>query len=99
MWRKFLDFLKGQLADIFRYLDPLAREIAKAGGILLLRAAAEAVRAAEQRGGSGEEKLKFARHYVIDYLQTNSLPVVAVAINGAIEAAVAALKGGANGIR
>lgn len=89
MWQKIRDFFKGVLREIAAFLNPLALEIARSGGKLLIEAAAAAVLAAEQSGGTGEEKLKLARDIVIDKLRMAGIPIVLNAIHGAIEAAVA----------
>lgn len=73
-------------------LKPLARQIAKNGGTMLLEAATQAVIAAEQSGGSGRDKFDAAKGSVIATLQASSLPIVMNAVHGAIEIAVAALK-------
>ena len=92
MWQKMKDFLKGALREVFGFLDPLAREIARNGGRLLLEAAIAAVLAAEKQGGSGEDKLKAARAAAIDRLETRGITVAMNALNGALEAAVAKRK-------
>lgn len=73
-------------------IKPLARQIARNGGALLLEAATAAVIAAEAQGGSGRDKFDAARGSVIATLEAKSLPIVMNAIHGAIEIAVAALK-------
>lgn len=92
MWDKVKSFLKGLISDIIGFFDPLAREIARNGGKLLLEAAMAAVIAAEQKGGSGEDKFKAAKATVIATLQSQSFPIVINAVHGALEAAVARMK-------
>ena len=94
MWRKIVDFFKGVLREITAFLNPLAREIARNGGKLLLEAAAAAVLAAEVQGGSGEDKFKAAKATVISRLEAESIPIVLNAVHGAIEAAVARINEG-----
>ncbi len=91
MLNKILNTLK----DIFTsFFSPLARQIAKGGGALLINAAMEAVVSAEQHGGSGSDKLKYAKDLVIARLKMNGIPLIMVAINGALEASVARMNEG-----
>lgn len=92
MWKKFLRSFRSTRDDVIDALTPLAVQIAKSGGQILLEAALSAVRTAEQTGGSGEEKFKAAKKIVVKNLQDKGLPLVTNAINGAIESAVASLK-------
>jgi hypothetical protein len=90
---KILKKIKEIVNSFFNsFLSGLARSIAENGGELLVRAAREAVAAAEQSGGSGEDKLKAARDRIISSLRDAGKPIVMNAINGAIEAAVAEMK-------
>ncbi|HVY13422.1 MAG TPA: phage holin, LLH family [Alphaproteobacteria bacterium] len=72
--------------------DALIHSIAENGGHVLMEIAADAVKAAEATGGTGLQKFAAAEAQVIQDLQDKSIPVVANAIKGAIEAAVATLK-------
>lgn len=92
MFDKFIIWLKGVLGYVKAFLSPLALEIAKAGGTFLLETAMEAVKKAEDNGGSGSEKWKFAKEYIVDRLEQEGMAIVTVAIHGAIEASVAKLK-------
>lgn len=94
MWNQIKTFLKGLISDITGFLTPLAKQIAKSGGQLLLQAALDAVMAAEKQGGSGSAKFKAARASVVASLQTNGVPLIENAIQGAILAAVAKLNEG-----
>ncbi len=92
MWNKIIDFFKGMLDEISKFLNPMARQIARSGGKLLLDVAAEAVRQAEANGGSGSDKFKQARNYVITQLKGRVPDLIENAVQGAILAAVASLK-------
>jgi len=91
MWKKFLRWFRAGLNDILEALEPLARQLAKSGGQVLITAAWIAVQTVEKTGGTGDEKLNLARKMVVKHLQDNGLPIVMNAINGAIEMAVARL--------
>ncbi|MFO0389630.1 MAG: phage holin, LLH family [Alphaproteobacteria bacterium] len=91
MFKKILRWFRAGLNDILDALEPLAKQMAKSGGKLLINAALVAVQAAENAGGSSDEKLTAARKMVVKHLQDNGLPIVMNAINGAIEMAVARL--------
>lgn len=71
------------------FLTPLAREISKSGGKVLIEAAQAAVLAAEATGGSGEKKFQNAYHAITNELLKAGIGYTAVAVRGAIEAAVA----------
>lgn len=86
MWQKALNIFKG---FIYGFLSPLAAQIARNGGKLLLEAATQAVIAAEASGGSGEDKFKLAKKIVITRLEANGIPIVLNAVHGALEGAVA----------
>jgi len=74
------------------FISALLNDIEKSGGQVLRDAAIEAVKAAEDAGGSGKEKFDAAVASVVATLTTQGIPIVIHAINGAIEAAVAQLK-------
>ncbi len=92
MWSKILNTLK----DIFTsFFSPLARQIARGGGVILLEAAMEAVKRAEEyEGKPSSEKFDLAKSIVIARLKANSIPIITNAVHGAIEAAVARLQEG-----
>ena len=92
MWKKFLRSFRAKRDDIIDALAPLAGQIAKAGGNVLLEAAMLAVTTAEAAGGTGEEKFVAAKKIAVKTLQQKGIPIIMNAINGAIEAAVAAIK-------
>lgn len=92
MWKAFLRWFRAGLADILDAIEPLAKQIADSGGKLLLQIAFEAVIAAEQAGGSGQDKFNAAQKAVISGLKARGLPIVLNAINGSIEIAVARMK-------
>lgn len=92
LWDGFIEWLENIGEDILESIKPLAKQIAKNGGIALVTAAQAAVLAAEQAGGTGKEKFEAAQKAVIASLEAQSLPIVINAINGAIEAAVAKMK-------
>lgn len=92
LWDGFVEWLEDIGEDVLDALKPIARQIARSGGMALVTAAQAAVAAAESQGGSGEEKFKAAQKAVVASLEAQSIPIVINAINGAIEAAVAKLK-------
>lgn len=92
MWNKFVGFLKSVLSTVTSFLNPLARQIAKNGGALLLQTALAAVIAAEQSGAKGEDKFSAAKAVVLAKLKAEGIPIVLNAVHGAIEAAVAQIK-------
>lgn len=63
------------------------------GGEILRQGASDAVNAAENAGGTAEDKFKAAYNSVVATLKANGLPLVENAIKLAIEAAVANLSG------
>lgn len=87
-----LGFFKDMLAYVRRGLEPLAVEIARSGGTLLLETAFEAVQVAEQAGGDGKAKFAAAREHVINRLEREGRAIVENAIQGAIISAVARMK-------
>lgn len=92
LWDKVSDWFENIGEEILDFMKPVALEISKNGGLVLLEAAAAAVNAAEEPGVSGEEKAKRAFNQVVAVLETKGLPVVTNAIKAAIEAAVARMK-------
>jgi len=93
----FVGKLFGKIGAMFNsawdgFFEPLAITIAHNGGPVLLEIVKNAVKAAESYGGSGSDKLAFAKKLIEEGLKSEGLPVVWNAINGAIEAAVANLK-------
>lgn len=70
----------------------LLHSIEQSGGQLLLDSATAAVHAMEQTGKPGAEKFADAKTAVIGTLQSAGVTVIENAVNGAIEAAVAAMK-------
>lgn len=92
LWDGFVEWLDSIGEDIMDFVKPLAKEMAKAGGKLLIESARDAVIAAEASGGSGSAKLQAARDAVVAKLEAGGMPIVMNAINGAIEAAVAQMK-------
>ena len=89
---KFHDFIHSSEAIGADFIHALLTSITQNGGKILIDAATAAVKAAETAGGSGGDKFKAAFTAVVAILEAESLPVVQMAINGAIEAAVANLK-------
>lgn len=92
LWDGFVEWLENIGEDVMDFIKPLAKEIAKSGGKMLLEIAKEAVLAAEASGGSGGDKFKAAQSTIIAQLNEKGIPIVTNAINGAIEAAVASMK-------
>lgn len=91
LWDTFVDWLEDIGEDVLDALKPVAKQIAKSGGIALIAAAQAAVAAAEEAGGSGREKFDAAQNAVVDKLKEQGIPIVMNAVNAAIEAAVAKL--------
>lgn len=91
IWDAFVDWVESIGEDVMEFTKPLAKEIAKNGGKLLIAAAKEAVIAAEANGGSGSEKFKTAQNMIIETMKTQGVNVVMNAVNGAIENAVAGM--------
>lgn len=89
VWHYIESFFEGVEREVVAFLDALAYSIAKNGGALLIRAAQEAVEAAEKTGGNGPAKFAAAQQEVIDTLKAHGIDVVISAVNAAIEAAVA----------
>ena len=89
---KFHDIINYFESGILNFFDDLAESIEQNGGQVLRDAAMEAVKAAEQTGGSGEDKFKAALASVISVLESQGLPLVMNAIKGAIEGAVAKMR-------
>ena len=87
--------LEGLFTDaekaVVAFADSLLSSIEKNGGSVLMSAATGAVAAAEARGGTSAEKLAAAQAAVAKVLDSQGVPLVNNAVNGAIEAAVAAL--------
>lgn len=88
----FHDFIHNIANSALGFMESLAHSIEANGGSVLRDAAMAAVQAAEQTGGSGEDKAKAALASVIGVLEAQGLPVVINAIKGAIEASVAQMK-------
>lgn len=92
--------LQNSFHDIINYFEDgigafigaLAKSIADNGGKILTNAAINAVRAAEENGGTGKEKMEAAFASVVATLTAEGIPVVTYAIRGAIEAAVAQIR-------
>ncbi|MBP3958326.1 hypothetical protein J8F10_24015 [Gemmata sp. G18] len=84
----------GVSARVAKALKATSTLIMEGGGDLLLDLAAEAVKAAEATGGSGEDKFKAAKKVVIKGLQQRGRNIVVSAIHSAIEMAVAEMKTG-----
>lgn len=84
-------FFEGIGEAILSFTNNLAHSIAQNGGQVLVSAAVAAVQAAEHAGGDGKTKLASAVAAVVSTLETQGIPVVMNAVNGAIEAAVAGL--------
>lgn len=89
MWKPILNWLSNLGRAMLGFMGELMTSIAKNGGAALIEASRAAVIAAENQGGSGDDKLKAARAAVISSLTRQGIPIVLNAINGAIEAAVA----------
>lgn len=86
------EFVTNLFHATLTFFDSLVKSVAANGGQVLMDAAAAAVAAAEAKGGSASDKLAAAQAAVAATLATEGVPVVANAVNGAIEAAVASLK-------
>ncbi len=91
LWDAVTEWFENIGEDILDFVAPLAKEIAKNGGKLLLEVAREAVLLAEATGGSGRDKFEAAQAHIKTALEARGIPVVLNAVNGAIEAAVARL--------
>lgn len=93
---KLLGFLRliGEafLATITSSFSAAIKSVAENGGELLVNAANEAVRAAEQPGVTGLDKYEHAFEAVVKTLTDNGIQVVENAVNIAIENGVATLK-------
>ena len=87
--------LEGLFTDaekaVAAFADSLLSSIEKNGGSVLISAATGAVAAAEAQGGTSAQKLAAAQSAVVKVLNSQGIQVVNNAVNGAIEAAVAAL--------
>lgn len=92
LWDGFVEWLESIGEDILDAIKPLAKQIAQSGGMALVIAAQAAVAAAETAGGSGKDKFDAAQKAVVTSLESQSIPIVINAINGAIEAAVAKMR-------
>lgn len=88
-WHYLMRWLK---KPTITFLSALGADIEKAGGDFLIQTALDAVRIAEDKGGSGADKFSAALSYVKSTLKSKGLPIVVHAVNGAIEAAVAQIK-------
>ncbi len=89
---KFHDFIHS-ITDVgLDFFGALSEGIEAVGGQVLRDAAMAAVLAAEQAGGSGEDKAKSALQAVIATLEHEGLPIVINLAKGAIEAAVAKMR-------
>lgn len=85
--------LRNFVENIFEdFFSDLGNLIKKNGGELLLSVAVEAVKAAEDHGGSGEEKFAFAYNFITDKLKSDGVEAVVTAVEGAILGAVAKIK-------
>lgn len=89
---KFHDFIHSLKNSALGFFDNVAHTIEISGGQILRDAAMAAVLAAEQSGGSGEDKAKAALASVIAVLEAQGIPLVINAIKAAIEAAVANMR-------
>lgn len=92
LWDEVADWFEDIGEEIVGVLKPLARQIKKAGGPILLAAALEAVKAAEAAGGSGSSKREAAKDAIVATLKGQGIPIVMNAVYGAIEIAVAKLR-------
>lgn len=90
---KFHDLVHSLRDGSLGFVETLAHSIEANGGQVLRDAAKAAVETAEATGGSGEDKAKAALASVIAVLEAEGIPVVIAAVKGAIEAAVANLRG------
>lgn len=89
-WHDIVHSFTGGALDFF---EALATSIEASGGQILRDAAINAVKAAETNGGSGKAKFDAAYAQVVSTLQAEGIPFLVSAVNGAIEAAVAKIKG------
>lgn len=92
LWDQLTDWIEAVGEDVLDALKPIAKQIARSGGMALIAAAQAAVQAAEAAGGSGRDKFDAAQKAVVASLEAQSLPIVLNAVNAAIESAVAAMK-------
>lgn len=83
-------FTDGEKAAV-AFAESLIGSIQSNGGTVLISAATGAVTAAEASGGTPAQKLAAAQAAVAKTLGDQGITVVQNAVNGAIEAAVAAL--------
>ena len=88
----FHDVIHAIFGGALDFVSALAESIKENGGEILQAAAMEAVKAAEDSGGSGRDKFEAAFSKVAEVLTREGIPLVTNAINGAIESAVAQLK-------
>ena len=89
---RFHDFVHSLTGGALDFFEALSADIENSGGKILRDAAMAAVVAAEQVGGSGEDKAKAALASVIGILETEGIPVAINTIEGAIKAAVAKMR-------
>lgn len=90
-WKAFADFFEGIWDEIRSFFGPLSKEIARSGGKFLLAVALDAVRKAEENGGTGKDKFDFAAGYAKQRLEDEGIDVLTNALYGAIIGAVAQL--------
>ncbi|TVL97176.1 MAG: phage holin [Candidatus Brocadia sp. WS118] len=88
-WHDLMRFLR---KATLTFLSALAADIEKSGGEFLMETALDAVKIAEQLGGSGSSKFEAAYNYIEKQLKTEGIEIIRHAVNGAIEAAVAQMK-------
>ena len=95
-WEKISEYLKSFFTEAEKialtFLSAAAKSIASSGGALLTSAALVAVKAAQESGGTNDEKFQAAFDAVKDTLASEGIIAGTNAINVAIEAAVAQLK-------
>lgn len=92
IWDAFVEWVESIGEDVMEFTKPLAKEIAKNGGKLLIEAAKDAVIAAQASGGSNSEKFKMAQTSIIETMKAKGIDAALNAVNGAIENAVAGMK-------
>ena len=88
-WHKLTGFFR---SASLAFMSALLDDIEKSGGRLLQETALAAVKAAEEKGGSGSDKFSAAVTSIVATLTSLGVPFLTHAVNGAIEAAVAQIK-------
>jgi len=85
-----MDRLKFLFSEAFSFLKPFIKVLLTQSGLILMRAAQEAVMAVENdmRGLEGAKKREAAFEIIQDKLKDAGVEIMSSAVNSAIEAAV-----------